>query len=162
MPREPGRTQPPPSKEVGDEVTGLVRAVYRHAGAVAAEMAGQASELHPTDHNAIRLLDHAADRPVTVGDLGRDLHLSSASVSEMVDRLERAGFVVRQRDPADRRRVLVVLTDRSRTMAMGVLEPLIARLDQAVRDRSDAQLAEVAGFLRDVLGSDAPPDPTRD
>lgn len=128
--------------------------MYRHAGALSAEMVGRVHELHPTDHNAIRLLEHAAARPVTVGELGRELSLSSASVSEMVDRLEAAGYVRRERDPGDRRRVLVVLTGRSRTMAHDVLAPVIDRLSLALERRSPRDLRVIAGFLREVLGDE--------
>lgn len=145
---------PLPSATTATQVADLVRAVYRHAGALSAEMAGQARDLHPTDHNAMRLLDHASSAPLTVGELGRELGLSSASVSELVDRLERAGHVRRRRDDHDRRRVLVEPTGATRAMARSVLAPVLARLDAALSQRSDAELEVVAAFLRDLLGDD--------
>jgi DNA-binding MarR family transcriptional regulator len=157
MPSSDPGTQPPAADDRAAEVTALVRAVYRHAGALSAEMVGQVHDIHPTDHNAIRLLEHAASRPTTVGQLGRELGLSSASVSEMVDRLERAGYVRRERDEADRRRVLVHLTGTSRDMARSVLAPLLDRLQRALAARDDDELGVIADFLREVLGDDAPP-----
>jgi DNA-binding MarR family transcriptional regulator len=38
--------------------------------------------------------------------------LSSSTISDMVDRLERAGFITRERDDEDRRRLLIRLTGR--------------------------------------------------
>jgi DNA-binding MarR family transcriptional regulator len=48
--------------------------------------------------------------PQTVGRLGADVGLSPASVTRLVDRLEKRGLVARSRDAEDRRRVDVRLT----------------------------------------------------
>jgi DNA-binding MarR family transcriptional regulator len=48
--------------------------------------------------------------PETVGRLGAEVGLSAASVTRLVDRLERRGLVARSRDSEDRRRVDVRLT----------------------------------------------------
>ncbi len=48
--------------------------------------------------------------PQTVGRLGSEAGISPASVTRLVDRLERRGLVARSRDAADRRRVDVRLT----------------------------------------------------
>ena len=58
------------------------------------------------------LLQHlAASGPLTLGEQMEHLGLSKAATTEMVDRLERKGFVERVRDERDRRRVFVWLTD---------------------------------------------------
>ncbi len=48
--------------------------------------------------------------PQTVGRLGAEVGLSPASVTRLVDRLEKRGLVARSRDAEDRRRVDVRLT----------------------------------------------------
>jgi len=48
--------------------------------------------------------------PQTVGRLGAEVGLSPASVTRLVDRLEKRGLVARSRDVEDRRRVDVRLT----------------------------------------------------
>jgi DNA-binding MarR family transcriptional regulator len=48
--------------------------------------------------------------PYTVGRLGAEVGLSPASVTRLVDRLEKRGLVTRSRDAVDRRRVDVNLT----------------------------------------------------
>src|SRR3712207_5263465 len=60
-----------------------------------------------TDVRALVAIMDAARRgeALTAGTLGQAVELSSASVTALVDRLERAGHVRRVRDPADRRRV---------------------------------------------------------
>ena len=44
---------------------------------------------------------------VTAGDLARLTGLTTGAVTGIIDRLERAGFARRERDPEDRRRVYV-------------------------------------------------------
>src|ERR1700722_14578592 len=45
--------------------------------------------------------------PLTVGDIGARLHLDSGTLTPLLKRLEQAGLVVRRRDSADERRVLI-------------------------------------------------------
>lgn len=52
--------------------------------------------------------------PPTIGDLAESLMLKQSSATELVDRAERAGLVVRAADPRDGRVVQVRLTARGR------------------------------------------------
>lgn len=51
-----------------------------------------------------------ADESLTVGDLGRRLHLDSGTLTPLLKRLEADGLVTRTRDAVDERRVLVAVT----------------------------------------------------
>jgi DNA-binding MarR family transcriptional regulator len=64
--------------------------------------------LSPTDE---KCLDFAtrADGPLTAGRLAELSGLSTGAVTGVIDRLERAGYVRRVRDPHDRRKVLIEL-----------------------------------------------------
>jgi DNA-binding MarR family transcriptional regulator len=62
--------------------------------------------LHRTDLRALHLLEHG---PVAMGQLATSLRVSTGTITALVDRLERDGFVRRVDDPNDRRRVLVEL-----------------------------------------------------
>ncbi|MCU7258154.1 MarR family transcriptional regulator, partial [Pseudomonas aeruginosa] len=46
--------------------------------------------------------------PITAGELGRRVGLTTGSVTALVDRLERAGYVKRERHPKDRRSIMIV------------------------------------------------------
>lgn len=52
----------------------------------------------------------------TIGDIARDLGLTLATVTATVDRIERKGYVTRQRSEEDRRLVRVFLTDTGRAV----------------------------------------------
>lgn len=62
--------------------------------------------LHPTDVQCLNLLG-LEPAPVTIGRVGELTGLSTGAATRLVDRLERAGYARRERDPADKRRVLV-------------------------------------------------------
>ncbi|MET9221870.1 MarR family winged helix-turn-helix transcriptional regulator [Streptomyces sp. NPDC088197] len=62
--------------------------------------------LHPTDVQCLNLLS-LESRPVTIGRIAELTGLTTGSATRLVDRLERAGYVVRERDTEDRRRVMV-------------------------------------------------------
>lgn len=62
--------------------------------------------LHPTDLQCLNLLTLEGG-PVTTGRVAELTGLTTGSATRLVDRLERAGYVVRERDADDRRLVLV-------------------------------------------------------
>ncbi|MFF8280321.1 MarR family winged helix-turn-helix transcriptional regulator [Streptomyces lateritius] len=62
--------------------------------------------LHPTDVQCLNLLS-LEPCPVTIGRVAELTGLTTGSATRLVDRLERAGYVTRERDAEDRRRVLV-------------------------------------------------------
>jgi DNA-binding MarR family transcriptional regulator len=51
-----------------------------------------------------------ADRPPTVGELGKRLHLETGTLTPLLKRLEQLGLISRTRDSRDERRVLVAVT----------------------------------------------------
>lgn len=71
-------------------------------------VAGQMG-LSPTDEKCLDFASRA-DGPLTAGRLAELSGLSTGAVTGVIDRLERAGFVRRVRDPHDRRKVLVEVT----------------------------------------------------
>ena len=61
--------------------------------------------LHPTDHKCIDLLVSAGS--TTAGELAEATGLTTGAITGVIDRLEAAGFVRREDDPNDRRRVII-------------------------------------------------------
>jgi DNA-binding MarR family transcriptional regulator len=118
--------------------------------------------LHPTDLRAlIALLDAArAGVPVTPGRLAGQLRLDSSSVTALVDRLERLGHVRRERDPQDRRRVLLHVDESAMALGWSFFGPLIGTVVAAAESFTPAELATVDRFLRRVSEAvgGAPPE----
>jgi len=61
--------------------------------------------LNRTDMRALDVLDQRGR--LTAGELAEAMHLTSGAITSVLDRLEKAGWAKRVRDPDDRRRVLV-------------------------------------------------------
>lgn len=57
-----------------------------------------------------------SDDALAVGELGSRLHLDSGTLTPLLKRLAEVGFVARDRDPADERRVLITLTATGREL----------------------------------------------
>lgn len=100
------------------------------------------------DVRALDLLTNSAHGLGTV-ELGNRLGMRSASAAELVDRLVASGHVERRPHPTDRRRVLVVLTEKGNQDAMTVLAPLLARYDRLAASLGE-NAAPVARYLRAV------------
>lgn len=105
--------------------------------------------LHPTDIRAlIALLDlERAGEWATPGSLAEPLRLNSASVTALLDRMERANLIARERDPDDRRRVHIRVTDDARTMGEQFFGPLFDRAHVVIDEFSDAEAEVVHRFL---------------
>ena len=58
----------------------------------------------------MRAIEHAANREVTASMISRDVQLSPATVTGILDRLERDGLVMRERSSKDRRKVYLSIT----------------------------------------------------
>jgi DNA-binding MarR family transcriptional regulator len=89
---------------------------------------------------------------LTPGRLAELTGLSSGTVTGVIDRLERAGFVHRRSDPGDRRKVVVELDEAAVTQrAAPAYNEQGARLQRVLRKRSAAELRVIADFFTDLL-----------
>lgn len=104
--------------------------------------------------------------PIRLGELNRHVLLSQPALSRMVDRLVERGLVQRTADPADRRAVLVSLTDagRARQRAVGGRHGAsVARLVGAELHPDELrQLETICLRLARGVGADPPADPLAD
>jgi DNA-binding MarR family transcriptional regulator len=101
--------------------------------------------IHRTDLSLLDALQLGGRMPA--GELARRAGLSPAAVTAAVDRLERAGYVVRVRDEEDRRRVLVDVTEKMLGTAGEVYGPLAARSAELLEGLTDDQLRAMIGVL---------------
>lgn len=68
--------------------------------------------ISPTDLNCLNVLQMTG--PMTAGQLAEQVGLTKGgAITTALDRLERAGMVERERDPADRRRTIIRHTQRA-------------------------------------------------
>lgn len=102
--------------------------------------------LGPTD---MKCLDLArGERDLTAGRLAEITGLSTSAVTSVVDRLERRGFVTRERDTRDRRKVLIRPTGGHDDEAAEIFAQVAARLRSVLAGYSDADLELINTFIR--------------
>jgi DNA-binding MarR family transcriptional regulator len=102
--------------------------------------------LNPTD---LRCLELAGSEPeMTPTRLAELSDLTSGAVTGVLDRLERAGYVLREPDPSDRRRLLVRVDADRQSELEAQYAPIIDRaIEAAAGTRDGAYLAAIAEAL---------------
>jgi DNA-binding MarR family transcriptional regulator len=93
--------------------------------------------INRTDYRALDVLDQKGR--LTAGELAREMHLTSGGVTSVLDRLERAGYARRIRDPDDRRRVLVEAS------------PELVRAGEAIYGRPEEALETFSRYTTEEL-----------
>jgi DNA-binding MarR family transcriptional regulator len=72
------------------------------------------------------------------GEVAARMHITSGTVTSLLDNLERKGYVARSSDPDDRRRVLVDITPTAQLVLDGAL-PAIQQVARQLVDRIGPQ-----------------------
>src|SRR5689334_22127675 len=101
--------------------------------------------LNPTDLRCLELV--IAGPGVTAGRLAELADLTTGAVTGVLDRLERAGFVRRQPDPADRRSVTIVPVEARVAEIRVAAQPLTRAIGTALDGLAPAERSAVLGFL---------------
>ena len=98
------------------------------------------------------LFQLASERETTAGCLARQADVSPATMTAMLDHLEKDGMVVRRRSESDRRQVIVSLTDKGRGCLARKREVWDRAWGELTGRRSDADLAAAAAVMHDIAG----------
>src|SRR5699024_10688712 len=88
-----------------------------------------------------------------------ELLVTSGTMTNRIDRLVTAGWVSRQRDPADRRGILVGLTEEGRQKVDDALADFLHLEAQMLRALDDAECTTLTDSLRHLVASVEAADP---
>jgi DNA-binding MarR family transcriptional regulator len=107
---------------------------------------GTQLELRDVDLDCLDLVNRHG--PIGPSTLARRAGLHPATMTGVLDRLERAGWVARERDPSDRRAVRIrALPDRAREVYR-LYSGMNGAMDRLCAGYSEAELELIADFLR--------------
>lgn len=97
------------------------------------------------------LLELKRAGPLATGSLAAQLYLSPATVTGILDRIESRGLITRHREPPDKRKVTVTLTDTGRAMVDAAPEPLQDSFVRQFRGMPLEQQQEMLTTLQRVV-----------
>lgn len=122
----------------------LIAAFRAHEAANDAfdEVAARKLGLNRTDVRCMGIIEN--EGPMTAGRLADRSGLTTAAVTAVLDRLERAGYARRTRDEKDRRQVIVELTPLVAERAGPIWAPLG---EEAAAYMAKMSVAELEGFI---------------
>jgi DNA-binding MarR family transcriptional regulator len=137
----------------------LVLAYQQRAGEIPAVLrdAGQLGQRHVG-----MLITLAISGPMNVSELARRTQLTVAHASLVVGELAKAGLVDRDHDPADRRRIIVSLSDTARPavdeMRIRNAKPVISFLSQLDEGQAEAFISNLTLLLTHLRDEQPGPD----
>lgn len=106
-------------------------------------------DLNPTDLKVADLVNrHGA---MTAGQLAEVTGLTSGAITGIIDRLERTGFVTRQRDATDRRVVFIETVPEGAELLQRTFEPLSKAMDALDRTFTREELAVVERYMEAAI-----------
>ena len=131
-------------------VDGLAQLSFLIYGTLEKRAAG-----HDVSMVQTRLLGVLRDRRPTMNQLAAFLGLDKSSVTGLVDRAERRGLVARVPSPADRRSILVTLTDDGRALAAQVQAAFEADVTAMLDRLTQADQASLSGLVTQFVTAHA-------
>lgn len=88
-----------------------------------------------------------AGESLAAGDLAERARLTTGGVTGVLNRLEKAGYVRRQADPGDRRRVRVVMEESAQARILEVYGPFYGRIAALFADYTPDEVAVLADWF---------------
>ncbi len=121
----------------------ILRATEINARALARE-----AGLTPSQHIILQLID-SLDAP-TPSAVAKEASITQATVTSLIDKLERQGFVERRRDDVDKRRVIVDITERGARALREAPDILQDRFQGRFRELNDWEQSMIITVLERI------------
>jgi DNA-binding MarR family transcriptional regulator len=111
------------------------------------------SVIHATDRsvtNTPNTRRSTASGPKTAGELSGAVGLKPAATTTLIDRLTDKGYVRRVADPADRRKVLVEMTEEGMARTYEMYRPLVEEGQRSLSRFGVAELTQMRDYLVEI------------
>ncbi len=88
---------------------------------------------------------------LSLSELGKGMYLHPSTITGLVDRLERKGFVVRKRNQKDRRVIKIQLTAKGATLAKKSPNPIQGKMIHGLRRLKRDELYSIFSSLKKLV-----------
>jgi len=129
------------------EAIGLAVMRYQDSTQSLDETVGEIYDLNPAERHCLSFIWPA---PQTASAIAREIRLTPASVTALIDRLEKRGLVRRRPDPTDRRRVYVEATAQTKRLTEEAYLPTGEAGAAMLGSYSAEELAIILRFIGDA------------
>lgn len=108
---------------------------------------GELLGLNPTDHKCLDVIIRTKT-PMTASQLAEETSLSTGAITGVIDRLEKAGYVRRKRDPNDRRLIFIdPLLDKAMVKMGPIFDPIKQSSRILYSKYADHELKVILDFI---------------
>lgn len=108
-------------------------------------------DLRDTDFDCLDIIKRHG--PLSPSALARRVGLRAATMTGVLDRLERGGWIERERDPVDRRAVVLRARRERNPELFRLYAGMNTSMDELMTDYTVDQLEAIADFLRRTAGA---------
>jgi DNA-binding MarR family transcriptional regulator len=149
-----------PGRDAVRRVTFAVRALVSQMQQYG-DSVGHHIGLHRSDLTAMNLISQAAMRGerMSPSDVARQMSLSAAAVTALVDRLEKVGHLERTPDERDRRRVRLDVSEQATGVSRRMFRPLTEQMVKVLEPYSDEELELVLKVITEMTEAVQHADP---
>ena len=139
-----------PDDDIGDAILRALRRILRKVSEHSRLLA-RSGGLTVPQFLCLRAIAGHPDDALTVAEVGKVVQLSPATVSRIIDRLERAGYVRRERRSDDRRMVSLSITDSGKERLAALPSPLHERFVERLNALDAAERATILLALDELV-----------
>lgn len=104
--------------------------------------------LNITEFAVLELLYHKGDQPIQM--IGKKILIASSSITYVVDKLEKKGYVERINCPTDRRVIYASLTESGRTLIERIFPQHAEAITQLFEGMDEQQLQQLIDISKQV------------
>jgi MarR family transcriptional regulator, 2-MHQ and catechol-resistance regulon repressor len=121
-------------------------------GGLAEALVASVARRHGLSHAALNALAiiEGNGTPIPAGAVGAQMHITTGTMTSVLDTLERNGYIERLSDPEDRRRVLVDVTPSAQAILNQLLPEVVQATTAALAGFSAKELDDLIDTLARV------------
>ena len=91
------------------------------------------------------------NKSISLGELGKAMYLHPSSITGLIDRLEKRGFALRNRDRKDRRVIKITLTPKGTALAKRSPNPIQGKMIHGLKNLKKGTLNSIFNSMKKLV-----------